>query len=573
MMDIQDPGHRGAPLAPPLRVVDLFCGAGGFSEGFRQAGLAVAVGVDNWHPAVVTHRHNHPEALTLECDVRELDANVLGSVDVLIGSPPCTQFSMSNKAGGGDVDAGMSLVYRFLYFVAVLQPRWWIMENVPRILRYLPPEGQGIPYSRLGLRRRGSLSIPKIMLLDSADFGTPQRRVRAFVGRFPAPRAASVSRTLGEVIRGLPDPAGEVPASFVVDPIYGRKIDVKDLSDHFGRWQLLTPSEVRENRVRKVDHRIYGRMAFPEDLDRPARTQMATLQRVAREATVVRAGARGYRLVTVRESASLQGFPITYQWLGRTLIERYRLTGNAVAPPVAYALASSIRHEAGLGIARRPRVVVAPVVHHRDEPRQDFSKRKGSLARKFQWHVPGVRERGYRVELDNQGEHPAPHPSVRGPRGGRVPHLLEWRAVLHHGTGRGFSMMPYSAEAALKEFEKSSASGSATQRFVRATRTWARELPDATTLQGAYANRSRGKDPRTVLNEIAALVDRYFPRDRRSGKPGDSGERLPIRVAAALVACAIAVEWINHGTGTGDPARCWVPNDWKVRPADARQAS
>ncbi len=55
-----------------LKVIDFFCGGGGFSEGFRQAGFDVIWAVDNWLPAVITHQENHPESKTIQDDVIRL---------------------------------------------------------------------------------------------------------------------------------------------------------------------------------------------------------------------------------------------------------------------------------------------------------------------------------------------------------------------------------------------------------------------------------------------------------------------------------------------------------------------
>jgi DNA (cytosine-5)-methyltransferase 1 len=557
------PGRSVERNIGPLVVVDLFCGAGGFSEGFRQAGLRVSCAVDNWHPAVATHQHNHPETRTLERDVLSLRPSELGRVDVLIGSPPCTEFSMSNNAGRGDVEAGMNLVYRFLYFVAVLRPRWWVMENVPRVLRHLPEAGGRVPYVKLGLKRPGGLLIPRVVLLASAAFGVPQQRIRAFVGEFPEPAPTKRKRTLGDVVRGLPDPLGLVPAGRVQDPVYGATIDASELTDHFGQWWRLREPEVRENRDLKSDHGFYGRMAFPDDLERPARTQMASIQRIAREATVVRARPRVFRLLTVRETASVQGFPLTYQWVGRTVQERYRLIGNAVAPPVAFSVASAIRRAADLPIARRPELRHVPAIHHGDEQPRDLTRVRGSLGRSFHWHVPGVRHRGYRIELDNLGCRRS-HPTARGPRGGRLPHLRSWRAVLHHGTGQGYLTREYTPHRAIDALRRSGVADVLVGRFVAAVTHSVQDFPDATTLQSAYANRTPGQKPKDVLRELGALVDRYFPV--ASTSVGTRGHpELPIRVAAALVACSIACEWINAGPTQVEGPDPYIPQEWTDR--------
>ena len=98
-----------------ITVADFFCGAGGFSEGFRQEGFDVVFALDNWKPAIDTHELNHPECKSSLTDILTLDTpkkidEAIPDVDVIIGSPPCVSFSGSNKAGKADKSLGIQLI-------------------------------------------------------------------------------------------------------------------------------------------------------------------------------------------------------------------------------------------------------------------------------------------------------------------------------------------------------------------------------------------------------------------------------------------------------------------------------
>src|SRR5947207_14980346 len=127
------------------KVADLFCGAGGFSEGFRQMGFEISFALDHWKPAVRTFRKNHPHAEVIEEDAFCVDPSILPRVDVVIGSPPCSPFSYSNGKKQISLGLALSLVRRFVEFVEEMRPRVWFMENVPPIKRFLdavvPPRG------------------------------------------------------------------------------------------------------------------------------------------------------------------------------------------------------------------------------------------------------------------------------------------------------------------------------------------------------------------------------------------------------------------------------------------------
>ncbi|MDE3193542.1 MAG: DNA cytosine methyltransferase [Chloroflexota bacterium] len=525
--------------APELTCADLFCGAGGFSEGFRQAGFRVTKALDLWAPAIKTHELNHPETLALREDILECPPEAIGGVDVLIGSPPCTEFSFANRGGGGDIEEGMRLVYRFLRFVYELQPRWWVMENVPRVLHFLPAE---VPLRKLGICKRGVLPIPKRVVLTSAEYGAPQKRARAFSGHFPVPAATFSEiatsatkrwRTLRDVVEALPDPLRPAPAS-ARDPVYGFDLPTEHLTDHFSPDLVLTDEEVRENRKAKEDHSWYGRMSFPDELDRPARTVMATNLRVSRETTVIAADGERYRRLSVREASSVQGFPITYQWVGSTSSTKYKLVGNAVAPPVAHAIACAILAEAQRESPSRPYVlehvtVRAPDAHARERRHQL------PLTRRFREHIPGSKVPGYRVDLDNQGFPPAKHP-------------VGWRTVLYRGGGKALRRELVSLELALSWLDFTMADEQGKREFLQAVRTrFAHRVPSATRLQLIRSERASGPvTPYTLLEDIAGLVARFF-----NGVPAVESldarrdpDFVPTRIAATLVAtsyvCALA---------------------------------
>ena len=166
------------------------------------------------------------------------------------------------------------------------------------------------------------------------DFGLPQRKRRCIAGNFDFARFATYSGrsrrpTLGETVSALmKDP--------VVDPLYGLRLPRTRLIDHVEEHPLNV-EEIRINRANKTTHPVYNSMPFPDPLDRAVRTNLATCN-VARESVVIAApeAPESLRRLTVRERASLQGFPITFQFYGATYQQKLRMVGNAVPPPFSY---------------------------------------------------------------------------------------------------------------------------------------------------------------------------------------------------------------------------------------------
>ena len=86
-----------------MKVIDLFSGAGGFSEGLKLAGHEVILAVDNWEPALKTHELNHSECEHWCVDITKVQPAIFPEADIIIGSPPCQKFSNGSKVFQGCV--------------------------------------------------------------------------------------------------------------------------------------------------------------------------------------------------------------------------------------------------------------------------------------------------------------------------------------------------------------------------------------------------------------------------------------------------------------------------------------
>lgn len=319
------------------RAIDLYSGVGGWSLGLGLAGVEVVASYEKWGTANETNfKNNGHQAQTV--DIRRLALTDLPSdIDMVVGSPPCTQFSYSNRGGSGDLSDGLEDIKCFLRIVDHLRPRVWAMENVPRVAKILAkelgPDGALAEFRHLDC-------VPHV--IDMADFGLPQRRRRCIAGNFDMNLLNSYRRlveplSLGEVV-------GALAAGSIVDPIYGVQIPKQELVDHIEE-DFLTEEEVRINRTNKVLHPVYNRMPFPEPLHRPVRTITATCTRVSRESVVIGSAERpsAFRRLTIRERATLQGFPVTFQFYGTNYGQKLRMIGNAVPPAFTYLLGHCLR--------------------------------------------------------------------------------------------------------------------------------------------------------------------------------------------------------------------------------------
>jgi len=177
-----------APKRARLRCVDLFAGAGGFSLSARRARLDVVAAVEFDRHACQTYRRNivtRGLPKLYEADITELDPYDLVDdcfaqqpCDLVLGGPPCQGFSVHRINDAGKDDPRNKLIHRYFEFVSALNPRAFILENVPGILW---------PRHATALRRfyeEADLSGYRVMepiTLDARDYGLPQRRKRVFI--------------------------------------------------------------------------------------------------------------------------------------------------------------------------------------------------------------------------------------------------------------------------------------------------------------------------------------------------------------------------------------------------------
>lgn len=366
-----------------LTVVDFFCGAGGFSEGFRQLGFEIIQGYDNWQPAIDTFNHNFKlksetkDILSFKNSIDEI--NNIPDTDVIIGSPPCVTFSSSNNSGKANKSSGLTLIKTFLRIVAIkkfqknTKLKAWFMENVPNSRKYLP---NSYTFEDLDLSEWSIINgfTPKQIaitlennqpLINAADYGSYQARKRIIsgeiihLGRLCVPESThyqnpcdvksnkSQWKVLGDLLKKMPPPNSNIlNSSFVTDPIYPSiSILSTSLSDQFYDSGLYSV-EWKKSREHKLDHPYMGKMSFPENLNKPSRTVTATKSGSSRESLIYKSEFNHvndgeYRTPTIREAASIMGFPYTYQFKG-SVFNKWRLVGNAVCPAVSSAFAREL---------------------------------------------------------------------------------------------------------------------------------------------------------------------------------------------------------------------------------------
>lgn len=283
-------------------IFDLFAGPGGWDEGLRTLGVTDVLGLELDEDACATaEAAGHAR---LQCDVTEIDPADYAGITGLIASPPCQEFSSAGPKGGYESDRG-SLVDEVLRWVSALKPRWIALEQVPGVL----PIWQRNAY--LWSLKGYSCWTG---LLNSVDYGVPQRRKRAFL-------VASLDGTVGAP-----------PATHASGGLFGSPyVTVADVLDVPTGWWIDRRNNSRGPQGASVP-------VAPVPCSRPAPTVTG---QAGGGQWLLCAPDGSTRNLTVAEAARLQGFPDGYPWQG-TKASQAQQVGNAVPPPLAAAVLTSL---------------------------------------------------------------------------------------------------------------------------------------------------------------------------------------------------------------------------------------
>lgn len=390
---------RGKPT-----VVDLFCGAGGLSLGFEQAGFEILAGVDLFASAMETFQTTFPEALAISQDITNLSPeellNHIGAPpDVLVGGPSCQGFStsggLSRANGRNQFDPRNSLFREYVRFAEVLQPKFLVLENVPGLLLY----NKGAVAREIIeiLSEAGFSAAPMILL--AADYGVPQLRRRLIIVAergersdvpFPMPTHsadglwegfslpfAHLSRlghgrgntdlqqhiTLSEALSDLPsiEAGGGDPCSkYISAPTSSFQKGIRSRAATVTQHESFRLSEAHLDIVRSV-RPGENWTSVPQELLPPRFEKMrpydaTTLMKrlvwekpaytITTKFNEISTGAfihpRDDRTLSIREAARLQSFPDRVSFSG-TATQIRRQIGNAVPPLLGKAIAMAIR--------------------------------------------------------------------------------------------------------------------------------------------------------------------------------------------------------------------------------------
>lgn len=336
-------------------VIDLFCGCGGLSYGFIEAGYDVVLGIDHWQDAIKTFEYNHKNSKGLVADLYNVPPKEISKktgikkADVIIGGPPCQGFSIAGKR---IVDDERNKLYKsFVSFVEFYKPKVFLMENVPNIVSM----GKGVVRDNIikDFETLGYNVVYKVLI--SSEFGVPQNRKRAFfigtkgedIFTFPDIKVLQFI-SAEEAISDLPEISTCDGAKYPIKPESEYQEKIREGSVGLYNHEITNHSEKTIEIISMVpDGGNYKNL--PEHLHKTRKVNIAwTRLNSKKPSFTIDTGHRHHfhykynRVPTVRESARIQSFPDSFIFLG-SKTSQYKQVGNAVPPLLAEVLAKSLK--------------------------------------------------------------------------------------------------------------------------------------------------------------------------------------------------------------------------------------
>lgn len=364
-----------------MKIVDLFSGCGGFSQGFKKAGFesVLAIEIDQW--ASETYAANHPDTKVVTEDVHKVvvQSLKLSNIDGVIGGPPCQGFSLSGNRDAKD--PRNSLFMEFVRFVHELQPKFFVMENVPGLLSMKTRENRPVSEIIYEEFTKAGYNVTHVVLTAS-DFGVPQSRQRVFFIGLRADLLFNVIQLNplnGKGVRAevnLWDAISDLPAlnagegeeeqgyASAAQNDYQKTIRAgsKVVCNHvamrhtariverfkqIGYGQSVKDVSPEHSQRKRGDATAISGKVFSQNNMRPRPDRPRPTVAASFQSNFIHPYA--HRNFTAREGARIQSFPDSYVFKGKRTtmswekhLSQYQQIGNAVPPLLAEAVATTI---------------------------------------------------------------------------------------------------------------------------------------------------------------------------------------------------------------------------------------
>jgi len=317
-----------------VKILDLFCGAGGFFYGFSSLSNDSHLAIDLDEHAIETYRLNYPDAKILQTDINNIHSQQIkeelgGTPDIIIASPPCEEFSKANPDSRGSTadriygEGTAKLLLDAIRIIGDFAPKAFVIENVAALLLDGGKEIIKREFERVGIDN------VEFNLIRAHQHGNPSKRLRVFISNIRMKPPRKKPPTVMETIGDLPSlDLNEIFNPGVIFPnheIYPLADD-KMKSVRKTRWGQGA-KHFRVSKKRSLPNWV---RLFPDRLA----TSINGLSRYVHPYE--------NRLLSVREHARLMSYPDSFVFIG-SKDSQYNQVGESVPPLVSYLIAQEVR--------------------------------------------------------------------------------------------------------------------------------------------------------------------------------------------------------------------------------------
>lgn len=323
-----------------MKLISLFCGAGGLDLGFHKAGFTTIAANEFDKKITPTYKANFPNALLIEGDIRNVFSLEFPDADGIIGGPPCQSWSEAGALKGIKDQRGQ-LFYEYIRVLRDKQPLFFVAENVSGMMAQR--HSQAVNHF-IELFRQAGYNL-FIKMLNANDYEVAEDRDRVFfvgfredlgITNFNFPKPIANKPTLKDCIWDLKDNA---IAALPKNKSNGDRCHVANHEYFVGDF---SPIFMSRNRVRAWDEPAFTVQASGRQCQ--LHPQAPKMEKIGKDKQRFVVGKENlYRRMTVREVARIQGFPDDFRFIYNEVNYGYKMIGNAVPVNLAYHIAMQIK--------------------------------------------------------------------------------------------------------------------------------------------------------------------------------------------------------------------------------------
>lgn len=305
------------------KVCSLFAGIGGVDLAFAQAGFEIVWANEIDKDACKTYRHNFPDTILSECDIRKIEASSIPDFNILTAGFPCQSFSVCGNKRGFEDERG-NLFFEIMRIADKKKPEIIFLENVANLTEH----DNGKTFNRIHNELSERNYYIRYIIADACNYGIPQHRTRTYIvafknfemcNRFNFPEEQPLKKHIFDII----DRSKKADERFYID-------------ENSSQYRKLKKKITDKNQIYRFSD--YGIQKSKGGISFTLKANMGTWYN---RVPIIKDDF-GIRTITPKECLALQGFPATFEFPDIPIKSMYKQCGNTVVVPIVQNVAKKL---------------------------------------------------------------------------------------------------------------------------------------------------------------------------------------------------------------------------------------